>query len=373
MPVRNHIAAVVAAAGSLAVASTGASAQGAEQGFPQTLELIQTNVFSNVPGQALELDPSLVDAWGVAFVPNGAFWVNATGSGLSVLYDGSGAKIPASFTVPAPAGSAGPSAPTGIVWNPSSGFAVPGTKLASVFIMSTLNGTIAAWAGGLPSNPTVAVTAVDNSKAAGGASYTGLAFGTTGNGAFLYAPNIATGRIDVFNASFAPANSQLAGSFADPEIPAGFTPFNVAAIDGNLVVAYARQNPAHSFVVPGAGAGYVAIFDTDGRLLRNVGGGGLLNAPWGIAEAPDGFGGLSHKLLIGNFGDGHILAFTQGRQVPEFALNQAGTPITIPALWALTFGGASKSSPRTLYFSAGPDLGAEGIVGSLASVTAPAP
>ena len=260
-----------------------------------------------------------------------------------------------------------------MVWNPSSGFAVPGTKLASVFITSTLNGTITAWAGGLPTNPTVAVTAVDNSKQAGGASYTGLAFATTPNGAFLYAPNIATGRIDVFNSSFAPANAQLAGTFTDPAVPAGFTPFNVAAIDGTLVVTYARQNPAHSFVVPGAGAGYVAIFDTDGRLLRHIGGDGQLNAPWGVAQAPEGFGGLSHKLLIGNFGDGRILAFTPGRQSPDVALDRSGAPIAIPGLWALTFGGASKSDPRTLYFSAGPAMGTVGIVGKLEAATAPAP
>ena len=372
MPARNHIAAVVAV-GSLAVASTGTLARAADRGYPQNLELIQTNVFSNVPGQALQVDPNLVDAWGAAFVPNGAFWVNATGSGLSLLYDGDGTKVPASFTVPAPSGSAGPSAPTGIIWNPSSGFAVPGTKLASVFIMSTLNGTITAWAGGLPTNPTVAVTAVDNSKAPGGASYTGLAFATTAHGAYLYAANIATGKVDVFNTTFAAANGELAGTFSDPAIPAGFTPFNVGAVNGTLVVTYARQNPSHSFVVPGAGAGYVAVFDTDGRLLRNIDGGSLLNAPWGIAEAPDGFGGLSHKLLIGNFGDGHILAFGTGNAAPELALNQSGTPITIPALWALTFGGAAKSDPRTLYFAAGPQGGAVGIVGSLASVTAPAP
>lgn len=371
MSVRNHIAAIVAV-GSLAAGSA-AIGQTPEHGHLQNLKLTQTNVFSNEPGKALEVDSNLVDAWGVAFVPNGAFWVNATGAGLALLYDGSGAKIPASFRVPAPAGSAGPSAPTGIVWNPSSNFPVPGTKLASVFIMSTLNGTITAWAGGLPTNPTVAVTAVDNSKALGGAVYTGLAFATTSHGAYLYAPNIATGKMDVFNTKFAPAESELAGAFSDPAIPAGYTPFNVGAVNGTLVVTYARQNPAHSFVVPGAGAGYVSVFDTDGRLLRHVGLGGLLNAPWGIAEAPDGFGGLSHKLLIGNFGDGHILAFSESTELPKPALDASGAPITIPGLWTLTFGGASKSDPRTLYFSAGPQAGTVGIVGRLQSVIAPAP
>ena len=369
MHVRHYLA---VAAASLTVASTGSFAQ-TDPGAQRDLEVIQTNAFSNVPGQALTLDPNLVDAWGVAFVPNGAFWVTATGTGLSVLYDGNGAKLPATFTIPAPAGVTGPSSPTGIVWNPSSGFLVPGTSLPSVFIMSTLNGTIAAWAGGLPTNPTNAVTAVDNSKSPGGASYDGLAFATTSHGVYLYAPNVATGKVDVFNSTFAPANDELAGKFSDPAIPAGYTPFNVGAVNGTLVVTYAQQNASHTFVVPGAGAGYVSIFDTDGRLLRHVGGGGLLNAPWGIVQAPAGFGGLSNKLLIGNFGDGHILAFGKDSQTPEVVLNQFGAPIAIPGLWALTFGGAAKSDTRTLYFAAGPDKGTEGLVGSLTSVTAPAP
>ena len=371
MPVRKHIAAVIAA-GSLSVGGATAYGQSVEKGLPDSLELIQTNVFSNVPGDALQVDPNLADAWGVAFKPNGDFWVNATGTGLSLLYDGSGAKVPATFTVPAPAGVTGPSAPTGIVYNPTGNFSVPGTALPAAFIMATLNGTIAAWAGGLPTNPTVAVTAVDNSKAPGGASYTGIALATTSHGAYLFAANIVTGRIDVFNSSFAPADGELAGTFSDPSIPAGYTPFNVAAIDGTLVVTYAKQNAGRTFVTPGAGAGYVSIFDTDGKLLRHVGTAGLLNAPWGIAEAPAGFGAISNKLVIGNFGDGHILAFGDKSQTPEVVLNQTGAPIAIPGLWALTFGGAAKSDPRTLYFAAGPQP-TVGIIGELTSVTAPTP
>lgn len=363
MPASKNIAVSVAIT-VLSLAATDASAQ-TTKGSGRSNSFVQTNVFSNVAGAALELDPALVDAWGVAFVPNGPFWVNATGSGLSLLYDGSGAKIPVGFTVPTVAGSTKPSAPTGIVWNPTSGFLVPGTQLPAVFIMSTLDGTVAAWAPGLPTNPTTAVLAADNASSPGGASYTGLAFATTAKGAFLYAPNIVTGRIDVFDTGFQPADGELAGSFSDPAIPPGYTPFNLCEINGTLVVTYAKQNASHTFVTPAAGAGYVSVFDNDGRLIKHVGAGGLLNAPWGIAQAPAGIGEVSNKLLIGNFGDGRILAFGSGRSSPEFVLNQSGAPMTIPGLWTLTFGGASKSDTRTLYFSAGPNGGAEGIVGEL--------
>ena len=363
-----HLAAAIGMVGFVA-AEGGASAQTFDaSSLLAPFEYSQTNLVSNSAGRAVTTDPGLVDAWGIAFEPAGAFWINATGTGLSLLYDGTGAKVPANFVIPAPAGSTGPSSPTGIVWNATTGFLVPGTSLKAAFVFSTLDGTISAWAGGLPANPQDAVLAVDNSKAPGGARYTGIEMATTAKGVFLYAPNIATGRIDVFDAMFKPANGELAGTFADPAIPAGYTPFNLRAINGTLVVTYAKQNPAHSFVASGAGDGYVAIFDTDGRLLQNVAARGLLNAPWGIAEAPSGFGAYSNKLLIGNFGDGHILAYSLGIPFPLPVLSTSGAPLTIAGLWDLTFGGATKSDTRTLYFSAGPGKGQIGLFGSLTAV-----
>ncbi|MDA0166025.1 hypothetical protein OM076_37520, partial [Solirubrobacter ginsenosidimutans] len=56
----------------------------------------------------------------------------------------------------------------------------------------------------------------------------------------------------------------------------------------------------------GRGLGIVDAFDTAGRL--RVAQFGHLNAPWGLAQAPAGFGRFSGDLLIGNFGDGRISA-----------------------------------------------------------------
>ena len=360
----------LAAAALVAWASTGAIAQGdATQGDGQDglnilkpFTYVQTNLVSNAPGVARTTDPALFDAWGIAFSPSNPFWISDRGAGLSTLYDGTGAKIPATFTIPQAGGTA---QPTGMVWNGTGHFMVPGTSLPATFIFSTLNGTLSAWAPGETTSPLSAVTAVDNSKIPGGAIYTGIEIGITEAGAFLYAPNIATGRIDVFDASFAPANGKLPGSFVDRSVPPGYTPFNIRNIDGNLVVTYARQNATRNFVTPGAGYGYVAIFATDGTLLRHMAGGGLLNAPWGVARAPAGFGALSGKILIGNFGDGHILAFDEGQPVASLMLGTNGLPTKIPGLWALTFGGAAKADPRTLFFTAGPDGGQQGLFGSI--------
>ncbi len=354
----------LAALGVLALASPEAAAQDA-LGFLKPFTYTQTNLVSNAPGAALTTDPELVDAWGMAFSPTNPFWITATGAGVSTLYNGAGAKIPATFTIP-PAGGA--SAPTGIVWNNTGHFNVPGTALPAVFIFSTLNGTISAWAPGETVNPLSAAIAVDRSKAPGGAIYTGLELGLTTAGAYIYAPNIATGKIDVFDSNFAPADNALSGSFVDSDIPAGYTPFNIRNIDGDLVVTYAKQNATKTFVTPGLGLGYVSIFDTEGRLLRHFAAGGVLNAPWGIARAPAGFGALSGSILVGNFGDGHILAFGHDDQRPLLMLQPNGLPIAIPGLWALEFGGGAKSDPRTLFFAAGPDLGKQGLFGSIKAV-----
>src|SRR5258708_23518145 len=76
----------------------------------------------------------------------------------------------------------GPAAPTGIVWNPSAAFLVPGTKLSATFIFATEDGTLSAWTGGL-NPPDNAVLAADNS--ASGAVYKGLVVGVNVKGVFL--------------------------------------------------------------------------------------------------------------------------------------------------------------------------------------------
>ena len=324
----------------------------------------QTNLVADTPGIAVTTDPLLQDPWGLAFQPNGPFWINDRAAGVATLYDGNGTKVPAVFTIPSPAGGGAKFSPTGLIWNPSRGFLVPGTQLTSLFVFATFEGAIAAWAPNLPVAPTDAVIAVDNSKA--GASYTGLEFGVNDKGAFLYAANVKSGQIDVFDATFQPANAKLPGHFSDPRIPAGFVPFGIHAINGNLAVTYALQNAAKNFVTPAAGAGFVDIFDTSGNLVQRLAARGLLNAPWGVATAPAGFGGASSKIIVGNFGDGRILAFDHDGDRVHLLLDQHRQPIAVPGLWSLAFGGGAISDPRTLFFTAGVGQGQHGLFGSLA-------
>jgi uncharacterized protein (TIGR03118 family) len=263
-----------------------------------------------------------------------------------------------------------------MVWNPSPAFLVPGTKIPAAFIFATEDGTISAWAGGL--NPaTNAVIAVDNSASpspGNGAVYKGLVFGVNAKGGFLFATNFRSGRIDVFgpsggmNGLFTPATTD--GGFTDPDIPAGYAPFGIANIDGDLFVTYAQQNDQKHDDVAGNGHGFVDVFDTDGHLLSRFASRGPLNSPWGITRASFAFGRFSGKILIGNFGDGRINVFNDGGTFVDQLEDASRNPLSIDGLWTLTLGGGRNSSSDKLYFSAGPNKEVNGLFGTIAPISA---
>src|SRR5437879_9020696 len=101
----------------------------------------------------------------------------------------------------------------------------------------------------------------------------------------------------------------LDGHFTDPQIPAGYAPFNIANVDGDLFVTYAKQDAEKHDDVAGAGNGFVDVFDTNGHLLRRFASRGPLNSPWGIVRASFAFGRFSGLILVGNFGAGRFSAF----------------------------------------------------------------
>jgi uncharacterized protein (TIGR03118 family) len=322
----------------------------------------QTNLVSDGAVQALTTDGQLKNPWGIVAFPGGPFWISDNGAGVSTLYDGKGDIVPLTVKIPPPAGSSGATAaPTGIVWNPNGQAFLLAPGQAALFIFATEDGTISAW------NPTVnrtaAVLEVDNSQGGNGAVYKGLALATNSHGVFLYATNFRNGTVDVFDSSFKPAT--LSGSFADPTIPAGYAPFGIAYIDGNLFVSYALQDSAKHDDVAGQGHGFVDVFDTNGHLIRHFARRGALNSPWGMVRAPLDFGGFSSHVLIGNFGDGHISAFDSNGDFRGQLRNPAGNRITIDGLWGLMFGIGVAADPNTLYFTAGINHEADGLFGTV--------
>jgi uncharacterized protein (TIGR03118 family) len=257
-------------------------------------------------------------------------------------------------------------APTGMAWNPTTTFLVPGTSIAAVFIWATEDGTVSAWAPTL-SDTSHAVEAVNNSP---GSVYKGLVFGTNSQGVFLYATDFRGAKIDVFAANgqsgFRPAtNTEITGNFADPKLPPGFAPFGIQNINGNLFVTYALQNSAKHDDVSGAGNGFVDIFDTNGNLLRRFASRGTLNSPWGLSRASFAFGRFSGDILVGNFGDGKISAFDSDGNFLGFLRDSSGKQIKIDGLWTLTLGGGRNSNSDTLYFTAGPNGETDGLFGTI--------
>jgi uncharacterized protein (TIGR03118 family) len=104
----------------------------------------------------------------------------------------------------------------------------------------------------------------------------------------------------------------------------------------------------------GAGGGFVDGYDTNGNLIARVATNGPLDAPWGITLAPAGFGQFSKDLLIGNRGDGRIIAFDPTTFQFLGALTLAdGTVFSEPGLWSLSFGNKGTGfDVNTLYFVA---------------------
>ena len=326
----------------------------------------QLNLVANVASNAMRGDPQLLNPWGIV-VGRSAIWVNDNHSSLSTTYDALGKKLKLTVNVPAPGGGGG--APTGLAQNDSAQFVINGSKAApAAFLMATENGTIAAWNVFSGSN---AVIVVDHS--ASNAIYKGIALARDATGApHIYAANFHSQRVEEFDGQFNPVRS-----FTDPDVPDDFAPFNIRAIRGRLFVTYAKKdNPDAGDDEPGAGNGFIDIFDTDGTLLRRFAEHGALNSPWGLAVAPKNFGKFSHALLVGNFGDGTINAYDllTGKWLGQLT-TPAGNPVVIEGLWALSFekdeilDHESEFIAQRLYFTAGPNEEADGLLGILRPVS----
>lgn len=300
-----HFLVTTAVALSLMAVATTARADGDDH-----TAYVQTNLDSNLTAEgANPADPDLLNSWGVANFPGGPLWISDNNAGLSTLYDGNGAKQGLRVTIPLPPGRSPPppAAPTGMVWNPTSNFTVTGNGVTvpALFIWVSEDGTITAWnpvADPIIAGHSTASLIVDNSAA--GAVYKGVAFGTNKSGTFLFVTNIFAGTVEVYDKNFKPVTpGTLDGNFSDPTIPAGFAPFGIALVDNNLYVTYAQQNAQKNDVVPGAGAGFVNVFNTEGVRLKRFASRGVLNAPWGVTRATQGFGEFSGDILVGNFGN----------------------------------------------------------------------
>ena len=333
------------------------------------------------------VDKDMVNAWGLAIRPAGSgghFWVNNTDTGTVSLYVGDtnekalyqdDIKI---LDIAKPAKSKlAHSAPTGQVFNGNEKeFIISQDDLTapSKFIFCTEEGTISGWterknADGTFTRPKTSLIKIDNSKK--GAIYKGLAISNKPDGNRLYAADFGRKRIDVFDNTYKPLDLGKA-AFALPKktIPDGYAPFNIQELSGSLYVAYAKLTKEAGEEQKGEGFGYIAEFDFDGKFIRTFEASKLLNAPWGLALAPDKFGKYSGAILVGNFGDGRIVAFDkQSGKALDVLRAPNNDAIEIDGLWGMLFGnGVHLGRSNHLYFAAGPNDEKDGVFGKLEPV-----
>lgn len=321
----------------------------------------RTDLTTNSPSvsSAPNIDPNLLNAWGLSRATASPWWIADNGTGLSTLYDATGAIQGLVVKIPPSKNGAEPAPPTGTVFNYTTSFEVaPGAP--AIFLFVSEDGTITAW------NPGVdlynAVVKVDGGKHA---NYKGCAIATTSAGPRLYATNFTTGHIEVYDGTF---KRLTAEEKFKAVLPPHYVPFGIQNVGGNIVVTYAQRDPGEEDENHGPGLGFVVVYDTQGHVLLRLQHGSYLNAPWGIALAPGDFGPFSHRLLIGNFGDGTINAFNAMSGKFEGTLLDAnGSALSIDGLWALSFGGnaTGNGSATELYFTAGPNDEADGIFGKV--------
>jgi uncharacterized protein (TIGR03118 family) len=368
----------------LVAAAIGAGPVAAQPAYQQT-NLIATHAAYG----AAVVDPTLVNAWGIAIRPaglGGHFWITANGTGVSSQWVGDVGGLPLYqddlrvVTVPGPVLGPGvlpsqpqlqPGTPTGVAFNGGSAFRITQGSIASSparFLFATDNGVISGWterrnADGSFDRPHNAVAVIDRS--AQGSQFFGIAVDEAGGR--LYAADFgATPGLRVYDGGF--ADISASAGFANP-FAAGYEPFNVQTVGTRVFVTYALWGSAGEEAT-GDGFGRVAEFAFDGSLVNTWGDGTGLNAPWGVAVAPADFGAFSGHLLVGNFGDGSIAAFDPNtRQFSGWLRDGNGNRIEIDGLWGLQFGnGVSLGEANRLYFAAGPEDETAGLFGHISAV-----
>lgn len=365
-----------AVAGALAASATSAFSAVVTRGYSQT------NLVANSAAYAPQIvDPTLINAWGIAIRPaglGGHFWVGANGTGNSTQWVGDvgGVRLyqddVRNVSLPGPGGDFG--TVTGVAFNGGSNFSVTQGAITAPakFFFGTDNGVISAWterqiSPGVFERPTYATTVIDRS--ADGTQFFGI--GVDSVGGRLYGANFGLNPgMQMYDGSYIDITASFAATALgqNPFLNDGYQPFNTQVLGESLFVAYAKYGTPGEEET-GDGFGRMAQYAFDGTLQQVWGAdGGGLNAPWGVAIAPDNFGLFSKHLLVSNFGDGTISAYDPiTHRFVDYMRRTDGERIEIEGIWGLQFGnGESLGESNKLYFAAGPEDETAGLFGSLA-------
>ena len=332
----------------------------ADSATAQTKAYRQTNLASSVPGVTSNDSQSLINPWGISFLPGKPFFITDNGSGSISSLNASGTQASV-IAVPASPENMSRSMPTGIASDGSGVFGPAGAPLQ--YIVVTQGGTTAGFS--TPNGKVPAQASLVRNDSAAGAVYTAVALLHPDCCApFVAVANFNDELIHTFTSTFDLLDGP--GSFKDPNLPAGYAPFGMQLIGNQLFITYAVQDAAKREPVAGAGNGIVDVFDTQGNFVRRFATGGSLNAPWGITLASTNFGPFSGAILVSNFGDGTISAFdaAAGNFLGQIS-DGNGNVIANPGIRGLTFRADGVTDPNTLFFTAGIDNAEGGLFGAI--------
>ena len=207
----------------------------------------------------------------------------------------------------------------------------------AAFIFAGESGTISGWSPAV--DGTHAITMYDDPNRA---VFKGLAIANNGTENLLYATDFHNNEVVVFDRTF--ASIDVPGGFKDATLPEGYAPFGIQALqiedETRIVVTYAKQDLVAANEVVG---GWVRARQ---RIRRRWHAGEpsgpgrrRVECALGLALAPENFGTLSDKLLVGIFGSGVIAAYDPVSGELFGSVNDAtGSPIATPGLWGIAFG-----------------------------------
>ena len=281
---------------------------------------------------AARKDPALVNAWGLAAEPGGAWWTANEANDTSTLYSAAGRKQ--QLTVAVPGG------PTGIAFNGGSGFRVSagGVSAPARFVFACEDGTLRAWSPVVPrgwsTRSEVAGRPRRRRRPSSAASRS-----PAGR---LYATDFHNARVDVFDSRWRRVDAP--GAFVDPSVPAWYAPFGIAAIGGHVFVTYIGRAPVDGNDAPTGG--YVDEFDLDGKLIRRVGARRCAERSRGGSRSrPTASAGTAATCSSATSATARIDAYRRRSDgwVFDGALRgDDGKPLVINGLWSLAFGAGDR-------------------------------
>lgn len=357
------------------------------------------------------IDQHLLNPWGIALRPPGAgghIWISNAGNASTSTFvgDANGAPLRQDglkiVFMDGPSLSYEDGIPnvTGQVYNIASDFPGQGREFpvrgpasnlvgespiplgnaegSAKFVFVTTDGTINAWHSSTAASMDTAIVVKDYSDHGRDQIrslrylpvFTGVAMSANATADNrLYVADFHNSTIRVLDNRWVDITEKI--PFARPAtLPTSYSPFNIQLLDGRLYVAFAELDPEADEPgtdVPGPGVGRIVAYDLDGRIVQEFATCSQLNSPWGVAIAPEKFGVFGGDLLVGNFGDGTIVAFDRSTgAVRDYLRDATGEPISIDGLWGLAFGnGVSLGDSDSLYFAAGPNVEQDGIFGRL--------